>query len=159
LVLGDLEFCSRINRAKSQALIGGAIGSPKNGCRNFNGFGKVGWDDPGCKSLDLEYHNIDPTRGLFFSVTPGKRRRRMEQQLSNPPTATRVPAREHARLRARPRRRLFSRSPSTYVINWDSIAHDSRDFLSWAILETYNTEVDQIPAKRAPRSRIKTQHE
>lgn len=26
---------------------------------------KVGWDDPWLKSLDLEYHNLDPERGLF----------------------------------------------------------------------------------------------
>jgi proteasome accessory factor A len=25
----------------------------------------VGWDDPWIKSLDLEYHNIDPERGLY----------------------------------------------------------------------------------------------
>ena len=26
---------------------------------------RVGWDDPWIKSLDLEYHNIDPERGLY----------------------------------------------------------------------------------------------
>src|SRR5204863_7433082 len=32
----------------------------------------VSWDDPWLQSIDLEYHNIDPRRGLFFGVTPGK---------------------------------------------------------------------------------------
>ena len=25
----------------------------------------IGWDDPWLKSLDLEYHNLDPDRGLY----------------------------------------------------------------------------------------------
>jgi proteasome accessory factor A len=33
----------------------------------------LSWDDPWLLSLDLEYHNIDPSRGLFFQVKAGKR--------------------------------------------------------------------------------------
>ena len=29
---------------------------------------RVGWDDPWLASLDLEYHNLDPDRGLFFGL-------------------------------------------------------------------------------------------
>jgi proteasome accessory factor PafA2 len=29
---------------------------------------RVGWDDPWLASLDLEYHNIDPARGLFYGL-------------------------------------------------------------------------------------------
>ncbi len=29
---------------------------------------KIGWDDPWLASLDLEYHNIDPERGLFCGL-------------------------------------------------------------------------------------------
>ena len=29
---------------------------------------RVGWDDPWLASLDLEYHNIDPDRGLFHGL-------------------------------------------------------------------------------------------
>ena len=28
----------------------------------------IGWDDPWLASLDLEYHNLDPKRGLFFGL-------------------------------------------------------------------------------------------
>ena len=28
----------------------------------------IGWDDPWLASLDLEYHNIDPERGLFWGL-------------------------------------------------------------------------------------------
>ncbi len=29
---------------------------------------RVGWDDPWLASLDLEYHNIDPDRGLYYGL-------------------------------------------------------------------------------------------
>ena len=32
---------------------------------------KVGWDDPWVKSLDLEYHNLDPERGLYRGLEQG----------------------------------------------------------------------------------------
>jgi len=28
----------------------------------------IGWDDPWLASLDLEYHNLDPERGLYFGL-------------------------------------------------------------------------------------------
>ncbi len=29
---------------------------------------KVDWDDPWLKSLDLEYHNVNPDKGLYFGL-------------------------------------------------------------------------------------------
>ncbi len=29
---------------------------------------QVGWDDPALKSLDLEYHNLNPERGLYYGL-------------------------------------------------------------------------------------------
>lgn len=29
---------------------------------------RIGWDDPWLSSLDLEYHNVDPSRGLFLGL-------------------------------------------------------------------------------------------
>jgi proteasome accessory factor A len=29
---------------------------------------RIGWDDPWLMSLDLEYHNINPNRGLFLGL-------------------------------------------------------------------------------------------
>src|SRR6202790_3305241 len=86
------------------------------------------WDDPWLQSLDLEYHNIDPARGLFFSVKPGKRIAEWNNSFQ-PANAIRVPP---ANTRASGRARAvayFQDRHQPYVINWDSVAHDSRDFL------------------------------
>jgi Pup-ligase protein len=57
-----------------QALIGGVDWITKKWLlETFIEAEGLRWDDPWLQSIDLEYHNIDPRRGLFFSVTPGKR--------------------------------------------------------------------------------------
>ncbi|PYJ13021.1 MAG: hypothetical protein DME94_11380, partial [Verrucomicrobia bacterium] len=50
----------------------------------------LSWDDPWLQSIDLEYHNIDPRRGLFFAVTPGKRIAEWNNSVRRP-SAMRVP--------------------------------------------------------------------
>jgi proteasome accessory factor A len=108
----------------------------------------VGWDDPWLLSLDLEYHNI--AGGLFFSVTPGKRVGEWNNSI-RPETAIGVPP---ANTRAAGRARAvaqFQTEQQPYVINWDSIARDSRDLLVMGDpFQTYNGEVDEFLAK--PRS-------
>src|SRR5437667_460496 len=140
-----------------QALIGGVDWITKKWLlETFMASEKVGWDDPGLQSLDLEYHNIDPTRGLFFSVTPGKRVAEWNNSFQ-PATAIRVPP---ANTRASGRARAvayFQDRHQPYVINWDSIAHDSRDFLVMGDpFETYNEEVDKFLSKPRP---VRTQDE
>src|SRR6266581_4197575 len=134
-----------------QALIGGVDWITKKWLlETFMASEKIGWDDPWLQSLDLEYHNIDPTRGLFFSVTPGKRVAEWNNSFQ-PATSIRVPP---TNTRASGRARAvayFQDRHQPYVINWDSIAHDSRDFLVMGDpFETYNTEVDKFLAKPRP---------
>src|SRR5215470_15341670 len=134
-----------------QALIGGVDWITKKWLlETFMASAKIGWDDPWLQSLDLEYHNIDPTRGLFFSVTPGKRVAEWNNSFQ-PETATRLPP---TNTRASGRARAvayFQDRQQPYVINWDSIAHDSRDFLVMGDpFETYNTEVDKFLSKPRP---------
>ena len=56
---------------------------------------RLSWDDPWLASLDLEYHNIDPTRGLFLGLeTEGKTTRitneaEIEAAISAGPSDTR----------------------------------------------------------------------
>jgi proteasome accessory factor A len=40
----------------------------------------IGWDDPWLASLDLEYHNLDPERGLFFGMEAEGRTTRICQE-------------------------------------------------------------------------------
>ena len=99
------------------------------------------------QSVDLEYHNIDPRRGLFFGVTPGKRIAEWNNSVRRP-SATHVPP---ANTRASGRARavaFFQNCKFSYVINWDSIACDSRDFLVMGNpFETYNDEVERFLSK------------
>jgi hypothetical protein len=108
------------------------------------------WDHPWLQSIDLEYHNIDPARGLFFAVKPGKRiaewnngvRRRNAMQA--PPANTRASGRARAVA-------FFQSCDFSYVVNWDSIACDSRDFLVMGDpFRTYDQEVDRFLAKPRP---------
>src|SRR5205085_5786998 len=113
----------------------------------------VQWDDPWLQSIDLEYHNIDPARGLFFGVNPGKRigdwnnSVRRSEAMSQAPSNTRAAGRARAVAH-------FQKHDKPYVINWDSIAYDSRDFLVMGDpFETYSNEVTKfLSIKRAPQS-------
>ena len=108
------------------------------------------WDDPWLQSLDLEYHNINPSKGLFFGVTPAKRIgewndsvRRVDASY-HPPTNTRAAGRAQAVA-------WFQKGDQPYVINWDSIACDNRDFLVMGNpFESYTTEVAQFLAQPRP---------
>src|ERR1700724_3156777 len=99
------------------------------------------WDDPWLQSVDLEYHNIDPVRGLFFSVMPGKRIAewnnsvRRSEALRVPPANTRAAGRARAVA-------AFQERDLSYVINWDSITCDSRDFLVMG--DPFNTYIDEV---------------
>jgi proteasome accessory factor A len=89
----------------------------------------LSWDDPVLKSLDLEYHNLDPQRGLYFGleeegralrVTTGKA---VEMAQTNPPRNTRAFGRAElirhllAAEADSPVREQWQRPP-TYIINW-----------------------------------------
>jgi hypothetical protein len=131
-----------------QALIGGVDWITKKWLLEaFVESERLSWDDPWLQSIDLEYHNIDPRRGLFFGVTPGKRIAEWNNSVRRS-SATHVPP---ANTRASGRARavaFFQNCNFPYVINWDSIACDSRDFLVMGNpFETYNDEVERFLSK------------
>jgi proteasome accessory factor A len=113
----------------------------------------LSWSDPWLQSVDLEYHNIDPERGLFFGVTPGKRILEWNNGVRRH-DATRTPP---ANTRASGRARAvagFQQRDQSYVINWDSIACDSRDFLVMGDpFKTYNDEVAKFLSAPRPAER------
>jgi len=99
------------------------------------------WDDPWLLSLDLEYHNIDPARGLFFQVKGGKRISDWNQSVRiksasyRPPNNSRAAGRSQAVAQ-------FRDSALPYVINWDSIASGPNHTLIMSDpYETYAPEV------------------
>ncbi|MGI9114697.1 MAG: proteasome accessory factor PafA2 family protein [Chthoniobacterales bacterium] len=86
------------------------------------------WDDPWLLSLDLEYHNIDPVRGLFFQVKGGKRIADWNASVRSNSASYCPPANSRAAGRAQAVAH-FRNSGLPYVINWDSIATGPQEIL------------------------------
>jgi hypothetical protein len=108
---------------------------------------RLEWNDPWLQSLDLEYHNIDPTRGLFFAVPAGEQvaaynegARRAATQ-SVPPSDTRAFGRGKAI-------RSFQESRTSYIVNWDSVATDEKRFVLMPDpFSTYEEEIGRLLRK------------
>jgi proteasome accessory factor A len=89
----------------------------------------IGWDDDMMHSLDLEYHNVNPDRGLYYGlVEAGQINRllddeRIDAAVTEPPSDTRAAA------RGRVIRRLLDHNSKKYVIDWDSIYLDRERYL------------------------------
>ena len=90
----------------------------------------LGWDDPWLQSLDLEYHNIDPNRGLYFDLEQqGKMKRvltddRVEEACGTPPADTRAKARAAMV-------RTLSQNRVRYIVDWDSVYLENEYHLSF----------------------------
>jgi proteasome accessory factor A len=101
----------------------------------------LSWDDPWLQSLDLEYHNLNPSRGLFFALpTAGEvaefnLRSRCESALRHPPQDTRAKGRSIAVER-------FMETRMPFIVNWDSVTANQQQALPMGDpLHTYEEEV------------------
>ena len=87
------------------------------------------WHDTWVQSLDLEYHNLNAEKGLYFDLyRRGLVKRvvddeQINQAMANPPSNTRAKARSQV-LRA-----LVGRK-ARYVIDWDSIYVEDEKYLN-----------------------------
>src|SRR6266404_493665 len=104
----------------------------------------LSWDDPWVQSLDLEYHNLDPRRGLYFALEQQGRAQhvvtseRVAFCMQNPPGNTRAQARGIAV-------RHLRDQVGSYIINWDSITVENKDPLVMNDpFHTYQSEVAQL---------------
>ena len=114
-------------RNKPEALIGGVDWISKKWLlETFREEEKLSWQDPWLQSLDLEYHNINPRKGLFFALTPAKAigeyndRVRSAYAQRHPPANTRARGRSAAVAH-------FQQGNQSYVINWDSISCENQN--------------------------------
>ncbi|MBT6147193.1 MAG: proteasome accessory factor PafA2 family protein, partial [Gemmatimonadetes bacterium] len=90
---------------------------------------KIEWTDPWLQSLDLEYHNLNPERGLYHDL----RRRgivrgvvddaQIKDAIVRPPSDTRARARSAVM-------RSLSGHKARYVIDWDSIYVEDEKYLN-----------------------------
>ncbi len=100
------------------------------------------WNDPWLQSLDLEYHNIDPNRGLYFDLERrGVVRRVLEEERVDrashePPQDTRAKARSALV-------RVLAENRVRYIVDWDSVYLENEHHLSFRDpFLTYDEEVE-----------------
>jgi len=86
----------------------------------------VGWDDPVMQSLDLEYHNLDPERGLYYGlaasgdVAPFIREETVDRAVHHAPPATRAAIRGRA---------VDRQADNIRAIHWTGIEFKNGDCL------------------------------
>ena len=100
------------------------------------------WHDTWIQSLDLEYHNLNPERGLYFDLYErGQIKRvvddeRINAAIANPPADTRAKARSQVM-------RVLTDQKARYVIDWDSIYVEDEKYLKLDDpFLTYGAEAD-----------------
>jgi hypothetical protein len=113
-------------RNKPEALIGGVDWISKKWLLDtFRAAEGLSWQDPWLQSLDLEYHNINPAKGLFFALQPAKAigefnaSVRSAHAMRHPPANTRARGRSAAVS-------YFQKSSQSYIINWDSVSCENQ---------------------------------
>ena len=119
-------------RNKPEALIGGVDWISKKWLLDtFRESEGLSWQDPWLQSLDLEYHNINPAKGLFFALQPAKAigefnaSVRSAHALQHPPANTRARGRAVAVS-------FFQKSSQSYIINWDSVSCENQSHFPMA---------------------------
>jgi proteasome accessory factor A len=132
-------------RTKPELLIGGVDWISKKWLlETFREAEGIAWHDPWMQSLDLEYHNLNPAKGLFFALSPAKAIgefndsvRRLDS-MAVPPPDTRARGRGVAVS-------LFQGRQAPYVINWDSISVENSNYLPMPDpFETYERQVEGL---------------
>ncbi len=141
-LLAKWSFTLEALRTKPELLIGGVDWISKRWLLDsFRKAEGLEWSDPWLQSLDLEYHNIDPAKGLFFGLTPATAigefndSVRRVDGIENPPADTRARGRGIAVSR-------LQENGSSYVINWDSIALENKDY--FAMPDPFETYEDAV---------------
>src|SRR5438309_1548652 len=101
-LLENWSFVLEALEQNRQSLIGGVDWITKKWLlETFIEAEGLSWDDAWLQSIDLEYHNIDPNHGLFYSVTPGKQIAEWNNNIRRPCATHSPPANTRASGRAR----------------------------------------------------------
>jgi proteasome accessory factor A len=100
------------------------------------------WSDPWLQSLDLEYHNINPERGLYHDLY---RKGAIQKVLSDdhviragsePPQDTRAKGRSTLV-------KVLAENRVRYIVDWDSVYLENEHHLSFRDpFDTYDAEVE-----------------
>ena len=155
-LIGRWAFTLDAIRGNPEALIGGVDWISKRWLLDtFRRDQDLTWQDPWLQSLDLEYHNIDPEKGLFYALTPAKAIGEFNDSVRNPEAMRTPPADTRARGRGAAVAH-FQASELAYVINWDSISCENQShFAMGDPFETYEGAVKRF-LQRVERQRSAT---
>ncbi len=82
----------------------------------------LAWNDDALHSLDLEYHNLNPDRGLYFGLEQAGAVRRLTTDAEVFRALTHPPANTRAFGRGQLIHELLQRNATRYVIDWDMLA-------------------------------------
>jgi proteasome accessory factor A len=80
------------------------------------------WDDPKLRALDLQYHDVDPEKGLYHRLVARGAMRRLFDDLQIEAAAVTPPSRTRAYFRGRC---VTEFSDSLVAANWDSLVFDT----------------------------------
>ncbi len=152
-ILDQWEFTLSALREDHLRLIGGVDWITKKWLLDtFRRSEGLTWKDPWLESLDLQYHDINPSKGFLSSLTPTdpianfNRSIRSVEASSIPPSNTRAAGRGSCV-------RLIQKLGGSYVVNWDSVALKDRLHLKMPDpLETYvgETKLRLVEAVQTP---------
>lgn len=96
---------------------------------NFMRQEKLDWHDPWVQSLDLEYHNLNPAKGLYFELRDrGTMKTVVDEERVNRAIVT-PPQNTRAWSRAQVMHSLTGQK-ARYVIDWDSIYVEDEKYLN-----------------------------
>ena len=86
----------------------------------------VGWNDDSLHSIDLEYHNIDPEKSLFYAT----KSKRFLDELDIVDATTDPPQNTRAKGRAALLRKILDRKGhKVYVFDWSGVAVDRNNYV------------------------------
>src|ERR1700724_2992315 len=128
-ILESWSFTLDAIRSKPELLIGGVDWISKKWLLStFMEEEGLSWQDPWLQSLDLEYHNVNPNKGLFFALKPANAIGEFNSAVRREKTRRTPPQNPRAKGRSRAVAQ-FQKRNLPYIINWDSIALESQDYL------------------------------
>jgi proteasome accessory factor A len=79
------------------------------------------WSDPALHSVDLEYHNIDPSLSLFHALQESGETKRVCQDVDIVMAMTDPPQNTRAKARARLVEQILAKKKRHYAIDWNEV--------------------------------------
>lgn len=88
------------------------------------------WSDDALHSVDLEYHNIDPSRSLFYALQEMGKTRRILSDVDITMAMTDPPQDTRAKGRSRLVEQVLARkNPKFYLFDWNGVALDRNTYI------------------------------